>query len=71
MIFEEEFPSLKDQEWKTNIKSERMFGESDIQEHCLDKQKVFEELERFKDLFINHGSFRDRYKVLLERLRLE
>jgi len=51
MKFEEEFPSLKDKVWL----STEFIEIENVQEFCLDKQRVREAIEEI----INHGNSRE------------
>lgn len=49
MTFEEEFPSLKGRVWDVGeYHPERRIGISTIEEHCLDKARVKEAIDKIK-----------------------
>ena len=73
MPFEEEFPSLEGKgtdDIKVDCMNELIFHYTDIQKHCLDKQKVREAMEKFK-YWYETGRYSGNYSINYDKLKKE
>jgi len=76
--FEKQFPSLHKKvnpfgattTWVTTCLIKLESAKVQIQEHCLDKQRVMEAADKFFISVSDHGQFQDEFYEMLDELGL-